>query len=97
MHLEELRIPFVREFRFSPAQLWRFDFAIPDKMIAVEVEGGVWTGGRHVQPLGFIGDCRKYNEATILGWRVLRYTTSMVFTGEAIKGVVRAIKNPSLQ
>jgi len=56
---------------------WRFDFAIlPD--IAVEVEGGTWVGGAHVRGARYKEDCWKYNIATILGWRVLRGTTSQV-------------------
>lgn len=62
----------VREFRFHPVRKWRFDFAWPDKMIAVEVEGGSWSGGSHVNPIGFAKDCEKYNQATKMGWRVYR-------------------------
>jgi hypothetical protein len=63
---------------------WRFDFAWPDLMLAVEVEGGMWSGGRHNRAQGFAEDCRKYNAAVRLGWRVLRYTTDMVKRGQAI-------------
>lgn len=64
-----------REYRFHPVRKWRFDFAYPDKKIAVECEGGVWTRGRHTRGMGFIQDCEKYNEATLMGWRVLRYSS----------------------
>jgi len=64
------------EYRFHPTRKWRFDFAFPDKKVAIECEGGVWTGGRHTSGSGYVGDTQKYNEAVILGWRVLRYTTS---------------------
>ena len=69
-----------REFKFHPTRRWRFDFAIMAKqgLIAVEVEGGVWTGGRHVNPIGFTKDCEKYNEATMLGWKVIRLVPSMI-------------------
>ena len=65
-----------REYKFHPERKWRFDFAWPEKMIAIECEGGIWSGGRHTRGIGFINDCEKYNEATILGWRILRVTTS---------------------
>ena len=55
-------------------QDWRLDFAWPTQMIALEVEGGVWTRGRHVRPAGFLGDVAKYNAATMQGWRLLRVT-----------------------
>ena len=39
-----------REYRFHPIRRWRFDFAWPDQLIAVEVDGNAWHtkgGGRH--------------------------------------------------
>lgn len=72
----------VREYRFYSDRLWRFDFAYPDRKIAIEVEGGTWTGGRHTRGRGFEGDCEKYNTAELLGWRVFRFTTGMIERGE---------------
>ena len=63
-----------REYRFAPPRHWRFDFAWPAVKLAVEIEGGVWSRGRHTRGKGFIADCDKYNAATMLGWRVLRFT-----------------------
>ena len=62
-----------REYRFDAERRWRFDFAWPALKIAVEIEGGVWIRGRHVRPVGYLGDLEKYNRAVVLGWRVLRY------------------------
>ena len=67
-----------REYRFHPVRRWRFDMAWPDAMLAAEVEGGVWTRGRHTRGAGYVADCEKYNAATMLGWRVLRIPTPMV-------------------
>ena len=66
----------VREYKFSESRRWKFDFAWPERMIAVEIEGGIWSAGRHTRGIGFVLDCQKYNAAAIAGWRVLRYTTS---------------------
>ena len=33
-----------REFPFHPTREWRFDFAIPQAHVAIEVEGGLWNG-----------------------------------------------------
>lgn len=68
----DLHVECVKELRFHPTRRWRFDYAIPDYKIAVEVEGGVWTGGRHTSPKGFLSDIEKYNTATVMGWRILR-------------------------
>ncbi len=62
----------VREHRFHPVRRWRFDYAWPSEKVALEVEGGVWTGGRHTRGAGFVADIEKYNAATVAGWRVVR-------------------------
>lgn len=66
--------------RLTDANLqdWRFDRADPKTKVAVELEGGTWTNGRHTRPAGFDGDARKYNAAAILGWTVFRLTSSML-------------------
>jgi len=61
-----------REYQFHPERKWRFDFAHPYTQTAFEVEGGVWSQGRHTRGAGFIEDCEKYNEAARLGWTVVR-------------------------
>ena len=83
-----------REFRFHPIRKWRFDFAWPKKdvMLAVEVEGGTWVQGRHNRGSSIAEDMRKYNAATVLGWRILRFTTEMVISGEAIQQVREILK-----
>lgn len=75
------------EYRFHPTRKWRFDFAYPDKKIALEVEGGTWVGGRHINPIGFQKDCEKYNEAAKMGWKVYRCTPKML-TVEYITGLL---------
>jgi very-short-patch-repair endonuclease len=67
------------EHKFHPDRKWRFDMAIPSLKIAIEYEG-VYGGGksRHTTKGGYTGDCDKYNEAQILGWRVLRFTARNV-------------------
>lgn len=61
-------------------------------MLAVEVEGGVYSGGRHTRGAGFTKDCEKYNEAILFGWRVLRFTGEQVNDGTAIRMIQRAFK-----
>ena len=66
----------VEEHRFATliGRKWRFDFAWPDRMLAVEIDGGAFSGGRHTRGAGFVEDCRKLNAAVLMGWRVLRFT-----------------------
>lgn len=62
------------EHRFHPTRKWRFDYAWPDLRVALEIEGGIWTGGRHTSGAGYQKDMEKYNQAAILGWCLLRIT-----------------------
>lgn len=90
--LQALRgLPPVEEHRFAPPRKWAFDFAWPDLQLAVEIEGGTYSRGRHVRPQGFQNDCEKYNEATRLGWRVLRYTAKDVKSGAAVDAVMAVL------
>ena len=74
--LKTLLYDWTHEYRFHPVRRWRFDHANPEYKVAIEYEGGIWTGGRHTRGTGYKNDCDKYNAAQVLGWRVLRYTTS---------------------
>lgn len=69
---------FETEYRFAPPhmQAWRFDFCWPSLMLAVEVDGGTRLpgGGRHNSD----NDRVKINNAVLLGWRVLRFSTQQV-------------------
>jgi len=75
----------VLEFQFHPLRKWRFDYALVGERIAIEIEGGVYTEGRHLRPLGYLNDLRKYRAAVLLGWRLLRYAPSDI--GEAVGDV----------
>lgn len=69
----DLKLDAVTEYRFAPPRRWRFDIAIPSHKIAIELEGGVFTGGRHTRGTGYLNDIEKYTAATLHGWRLLRY------------------------
>ena len=81
---KELGVECIKEYRFYKSRKWRFDYAIPKYKIALEVEGGIWTYGRHTRPQGFLGDMNKYNTAILCGWRVFRCTPSMLLTSNTI-------------
>jgi very-short-patch-repair endonuclease len=72
--------PHVREFKFSPSRQWRADFAWPDQKVILECEGGIWNNGGHVRGVHYSCDCEKYNQAQILGYRVLRYTDKNIYS-----------------
>jgi hypothetical protein len=96
--------PYVAQWRFHPIRRWRFDFALGYEplhprmgvsktlerlKLAIEVEGGQFTGG-HKRGKAADSDTEKFNEATLRGWRVLRFTTGQVERGEAWPVIERA-------
>lgn len=85
--LRLLKINFEQEYKFHPKRKWRADFHILGKKILVEVEGGVWSGGRHTRGKGYIGDMEKYNAAVVLGFQVLRFSTEQVKSGLAVQQI----------
>ena len=92
----DLGVECVKEYKFHPERRWRFDYAIPEHKIALEVEGGVWTQGRHTRPQGFLGDIEKYNTATLMGWRVFRTTPTDLYRTATINLLKMAINTPFL-
>ncbi len=72
----------IHEYRFHPYRKWRADYAWPLQRVIVEVEGGIWTQGRHTRGAGFLADMAKYNAAALLGFHILRYTPQQL--GDAV-------------
>lgn len=75
---KQRNLRFETEYRFDKVRRFRFDFAIPDKLLAVEYEGLMSSKSRHTTISGYSRDTEKYNLAAIKGWTVLRYTAKTV-------------------
>lgn len=78
----------VKEYKFHDTRKWRFDFCWIKYKLALEVEGGVFAAGRHTRGMGFMKDMEKYNNAVMLGWRIVRCTPTTlckISTFEMIK------------
>ncbi len=73
---KEHSVQLQEEYKFHPDKKYRFDWAIPALMIAVEYEGIFSDKSRHTTRGGFIKDTEKYNTASGLGWRVFRFTAN---------------------
>ncbi|MFX5408203.1 DUF559 domain-containing protein [Acinetobacter baumannii] len=86
-HLRACKIGFEQEYKFHSKRKWRADFLITGTKILIEVEGGIWSGGRHTRGKGYIGDMEKYNSAAMMGFTVLRFSTDQVKAGVAIKQI----------
>lgn len=85
--LQQLDAGWVEEHRFHPERRWRFDFARPDIRLAIEIDGGIWTRGRHSRGTGQEKDMEKNNAAVALGWQILHFTPTQVGNGEAYRFV----------
>jgi len=98
----------VPEYQFHPDRKWRFDFAllpmrwggftqyisdVPDFKLALEVQGGLFTNGRHNRGPALLKEHEKLNTAACDGWRIL-YTIPqnlcMSETVEMVKGALNA-------
>ena len=82
-----------REHMFLAGRRFRFDFAWTDVQLGVEVEGGVFSKGRHTRGVGYGKDLEKYNLAAMHGWTVYRFTTQDVKSGIAVGFMEIIIKN----
>ena len=96
------------EHRFHPRRRWAFDYAHPESMVAIELEGGIWIppkviyrkgkkpiirgGGRHNSPQGFIKDCEKYNTAATMGWTIFRLTRECLENNGLLPDIIRMIQ-----
>ena len=84
--LESCESPAEREFLYYaydhieglvpqyPAFRYRLDFAIPDKWIAIEIDGHDY----HKTPYQRKRDAKRERELTIAGWKIMRFTASEV-------------------
>ena len=68
-------IAFVKEYRFCKERKWKNDYYLPELNTAIEVEGGVFAGGRHVRGIGYLKDIDKYNAVVMAGIKLLRIDT----------------------
>lgn len=80
------------ELKPVPGRLFRFDLAWPERLVAAEVDGGVWVKGRHNRGKGMIADSEKYSLAAGLGWRVLRLCDVHVKDGRAVEWIKAALE-----
>jgi len=91
---------FAAEVKFHDVRKWRFDWVLVRlseqfgrlaDQIAIEYEGGVFTGGGHTRGVIYSGNAEKYNEAALIGWTVLRFTAPMVRAGLHENQIMRAL------
>lgn len=85
------------EHKFHPKRRWRFDFAWPSQLVAVECQGGTFSRRRsgHSSGMGLQNDYDKLNAAAVLGWRVLQFSAkhlqqTPVQVADVVKDILEA-------
>lgn len=81
----------VPQYVCVPDRRWRFDLAWPEKLLAVEVQGGIWTAGAHARGKGIERDCEKISTAVAHGWRVMVVSAAMIYDGSAALLIEKAL------
>jgi len=82
----------VEEHRFHPKRKWRFDFSWPDNRVALEVQGGIWGGGRHSRGAAMLKEWEKLNTAATLGWRILYCQPCDLCMSDTLETIKEALK-----
>lgn len=93
LHAHHLPAP-LAEYQFAKPRKWAFDYAWPmGDGLALEIQGGLFTGGRHVRGAALLKEQEKLCEAAIRGWRVLFCVPDDVKTGKVFAILKRALEN----
>ena len=79
------------EHRYHKTRMWRFDYAHLDTNVAIELDGGLFTGGGHVRPQHVQDTCDKKNEAILAGWVVFTLGTGII-TEDRVRAIVEFVK-----
>jgi hypothetical protein len=66
-----------RYSRSKRSKRYRLDFAHSLSRTGIEIQGGVYSRGRHVTGSGYERDCKKYNLAYTSGWTIFLLSAAM--------------------
>lgn len=82
IHLKELGIETVPEFKFLTNRSYRFDLFWMAQRVGFECDGGMYSGGhRHGEAIEI--EHEKDRLAQLNGYRIFRFTNRQVLCGEA--------------
>lgn len=82
------------EWKFDAKRRWRFDFVFPEGgKLALEVQGGLFTGGRHSRGPALLKEHEKLNAAAVAGWRILYTIPANLCMTETIEMIKAAMNN----
>lgn len=84
-------IDYKREYRAIVGRKYRFDFAVMDHKILIEIQGGIWGPGGHSTGKGIMRDQEKLNLAQLNGWRIFQISSEHIKSGLGLKWIQQAI------
>jgi len=103
-YFKEMGIPKPEfEYRFNPDRKWAFDLAWPNiledgvlsvkeaRLLAVEVQGGLFSSGRHNRGAAMLKEYEKTNCAAEMGWHILHFQPSELCMNSTAESIKRAL------
>ena len=82
----------IQQFTPIPGRKLAFDFGFPDWRLLVEVQGGIWTSGKHGRGSGIIKDQDKLNLAVLNQFFTLQFSVNQIEDGSALMVIRQALK-----
>lgn len=79
------------EHQFHPERKWRFDWTWVPQKFAIEVDGSIWTQGRHTRGSGWLKDAEKLNEAALANWCVVHCTPQQLYSEATLDLIQRGL------
>lgn len=93
--LARLKLPEPRqEYQFATPRKWAADFCWPEHKVILEVQGGVFTGGRHVRGAALLKEWEKLNHGAIRGYRFLFCAPRDLTSLATLEFVTQALRYP---
>lgn len=80
-HLVELGLEAIPEYKFLESRRFHFDWYLPKHRMGLECDGQ-WNGG-HTRRFALDYDNERMNLAQMAGYRVIKFTNTMVLNGSA--------------
>lgn len=81
------------EVKFHPERKWKADFCWVAQRLILEIQGGIFTGGRHVRGAALLKEMEKLNAAAKLGYRVMYCTPRDIETGSIFNELAEALRD----
>lgn len=76
---------------------YRADFAHPEAQVTIEIQGGTWNRGRHVQATGYARDARKFNLCQLSEWQVFLLVTETATDAAVLQEIAQHIRRRLIQ